>query len=243
MVTRYFFAILAVLSWCVTPVSAATIQATYAGTITKGSDWSNYLGFGSYANLAGKRISIDVVFNTVLGKRTTSAGAGTDHLTGGSHYFTTNPIVSTTLNIGGVTQMIGGSYWSDTATGNSGTGSQYSQGVEDFIGNPAGPYFDYGVVTSISDAQGVFPLRLDAPFSWAPSASTTSASGYFSFLAFDGRSYTRYAVGDFTIDSLAVKSLSGPSPVPLPAAGGFLASAVAMVGVARRARRRNQTAG
>ncbi len=223
------------------PAAAATIQATYTGTVYSSYDATGVFGVPD-TSLDGQAYTLTYLFDTALGVRN-GAGPGTyDDVSGGAAVggAITNPTLSATLSIGGHSQTVAGDYFSQYQICDlsyCGVDQHYAY-VLDFVPQLDGSFMQGYLFASAYDGLLDFlPDDLETPFSVVLS-SLAYHYGAFAFTTFDAVAldYPVNASGNLRLDQLTVTNLD-VAPVPLPAAGLLLTGALSAFGLTRRRRR------
>ncbi|HQY42862.1 MAG TPA: VPLPA-CTERM sorting domain-containing protein [Paracoccaceae bacterium] len=226
---------------------ATVLQATYSGQIQTLSDYFGFFGTPG-STISGGAASFSFIYDTDLGAPA-SATSLRDALWGGPHFGAPSPVTSVSVSMGGKTVSANGTYsllgFNDDPTGGQGfyltggtseTDPLYTSGTL-FLSNYIANFHAPGVSV---------PASIETPFQITDIDSLsgqTDAVAFVSLIFTQCISQTFYCTSQYLHLSLEeIRTEVVMSPVPLPAAGGFLAGAVGFLGLARRLKRRQQAA-
>ena len=245
MYRRFFTAVLACLSIGSLPATAAVIEATYSGHLFSGGDGLGLFG-GPTILPTGAPVSVTFRYDTSLGKTPTLPYLGSG-LEGGQILGTPGPVVFSSISIGAATVIGQNNGYSlvgnidDAVMGNGlivgATGRYPGAPLPGFFAGISA--YVYGQGLPVPSSIGV-PFSLTGLSALNVQGGTSRATGTFQFSDCNVANVCGYTFGEYLIDDFQSRTL--PAPVPLPAAGGFLAGALGFLGVARRVRRRDQIA-
>jgi hypothetical protein len=230
------------------PVSAATMQAVYRGTVSGGYDETGVFGAGG-GDLAGLAFTLTYIYDTSVGNRDSGyhddwmGSWFYDELRGGTAYGVPSPILSATLELAGKPDFVdfGGVTQAEITTRSDGaTYTNYhhraqSTGYGDDAENGS---FVYGfTVNNWLSAPVGSSANLDDPSSLL--TGPMDFSGDFDIYAFSytNGNYFLRAQGTLDEDTLEISELVIPAPVPLPASFGALLTGLVAVGMLRRKKR------
>jgi len=228
--------------------SAATIIATYTGTIHAGTDQADYFGKGS--NFQGSDVTLVFEFDPGFGAFVTD---GTTYQRR-SEINGSNLLISATATIDGVTKNLlraTGSSMMERHTSHYehhyGQGERIFSSYQSSEGDPrVGTYVESRLSGEIYEMYGnpdektIFDtLDLAAPLNYAPVYGDT-ASGSFVYLDSQQGVYRERIIANFTISNLTISSAS---PVPEPATWAFMIVGFGVIGGAMRAGRGRTGAG
>jgi hypothetical protein len=214
---------------------AATMKATYTGSVYDGVDYyENVFDTGS-TSLDGFEYILTVVYDTALGARSTIEDAA-DRLYGGSLYGLVSPIVSVTLEINGVEVALNATRAGFAFLVAGGPSSTFAK--HEASGTTSNGTID--VTTSFfQETTWNTGTSIDLEVSKTLTDSLVDNYGYFELSAFDTStsSYAAHAKGYMTVESLKITQYDEPAAVPLPATAGLLVAALGGLGALVRRRR------
>lgn len=255
----------ALLALTALPTAAATVVATYTGTVADIYDVTGVFGgdtsdptYDPYG-LTGQTFALTYTFDTTVG-RETNPGVY-DQVYGGSSYYLPDPLTSVELTFNGVTQSADGNYYSTAST----NAHQYYMYAQDYLhdetvdqnGTIIGQAnYEAYINAYFSDPDLNLPADLERPFS-LDTTGLVQNTGSFSFyetsyLCTDAaatdcaRTAFEYAFGSLLFDSLivTVDGVYDPdltpdaSIVPLPASAWLLVAGIGSLGAASKRRRK-----
>jgi hypothetical protein len=224
---------------------AATLVATYAGTVADGSDPTGIFGTPG-ANLAGDAFTAVFTVDTDAPAGATLFNGGQDSYEhGGSN--TSNPqLVSATITISGVTITIPGASYSNISVnsasyGGGTAGVSYTVEKSQYTTNTYGSLdiYDYLTLGFGSNSSPLEGWNFETPYSADPLPTLAYNEGT---LAIDDYVNNYYNTGDLTLADttagLQITSVQmGYVPVPEPSTWLFLLAGVVGLGAAVRLRR------
>lgn len=222
--------------------SAATVRATYSGTVSGSSDMTGLFGAPG-GSLDGQAFSLTYTFSTSAGFRD-NGGPGTyDAVFGGKDYGMTSPTLSAQLTIAGHSQTVSGASGSTYYVCDAAICGENSVDAEayDIHHNFPGTSILNLINVTASGPAGAIPTSLETPFA----LSALTGGGNFLFQSFSTStwSYVANTYGDLNVTHVSV-SVAGVAPVPLPAAVGPFLLVLGLGGlggfVARRRGQRGQ---
>lgn len=224
---------------------AAVLQATYSGQIQAFSDTFGFFGTPG-STISGGAADFSFVYDTDLGVSVSDFPLR-DALLGGAYFGVPSPVTSVSVTLGGKTVSANSSFSRlgvyDDQTGVQGfyvagstadTDPLYTSGalfISDYIANFHAP----GIV---------MPASIATPFHLTDLDMLSGQAGAVSFVSMiltQCISQTFYCRNQYLRLSLEeIRTEIVMSPVPLPAAGGFLASAIGALSLARGRKRRQK---
>jgi hypothetical protein len=220
------------------PAAAATMQAVFTGTATIVEDRTNIFG-GPGQQL----FTLTYVYDTSLGTRTTTASDDRlENITPGS----SNPTISATLQIGGVSRSFTGlqSVYQTCSSPSCDPGVYGWQTSDTF--SVSNVVTINQAVINVGDGSDTLPKNLETPFAFdLVNSNIGFTQGQFQFVTqdqdtFDFLEYSAGTLGpaQVTVTKLGDVDPPDPSVVPLPASGILLLGAGAALGALRRRKTR-----
>lgn len=215
-----------------TAINAATVTATYTGTVEGSLDENGVFGAPG-GNVNGASFTATLIYDTSIGR---STGPNSDSLGGGAGGLP-SPLISAGLVIDGTLLSFSGTNGTEVSLdfGSSTCGHRVS---------------DDSVAGSLTTSQNLnfrvldpaFPSNLDLAYSGDPGPFGATPS-QFNYSIFDSDTgFFLQTFGVFDVSNLTIAVDDGPvdpppSPIPLPASGLLLAGALGVVASGRRLRR------
>jgi hypothetical protein len=214
------------------PAHAATMKATYTGTVYSSQDATGLFGRTGNGALDGLTATIEFMFNPSMPSASRDTNPTFDSVTGGAAYGVgiANPILSSNITIDGHTQFISGNYYG------------FAQSYRDTLTNPAFSQvyalnYDVGLTGNSSFIQArassdsaYFPGSLDsAVLLTALGSVDPSGFGEFSFVGENvcdsngNCSLSYFAHGLLSLTSVQISPLETPLPAALPLFATILA--------------------
>jgi hypothetical protein len=219
------------------PGHAATFEALYTGSMSSGLDVTGgVFGLPGGTDLTNYAFSLSVLYDTAAPGRTTTATS--DKIVSGAIQSQASGVITATLTINGVSQVIVDNTDATVSADNDGvSNSKREASVLDSFDNGLQSYGRIAYMTVQGD-QTLFQAQLGAPLT-ATLLDGALFAGQFSLRGDDnifipGDTYFSYGIFDAT--ALTVAAV-GVTPVPLPASFGLMAGAVLGLGSLRLKKR------
>ena len=203
-----------------TPASATFMVATYAGTVSGGSEITDVFGLGAGASLVDQAFTANFTYDPLAGIDNSDPGFYQEH-DGGSYWGAgiASPIVDATLTINGITFDVGGDLNGEIV---SATGVQSWDRAESLAGQLF-LYLDYNAPGDLS----------------VPVPTTTGSPGAGTFRLYDG---SLVANGTLRTATLTIAAVA--QAVPEPGTLALLLTGLGLMGlIVQRNRRRYPSAG